>query len=187
MPPRLQKIKKLLKTEKADAFLVVNSEGNGQPGTQYLSGFSGSSSVLLISTKKKILISDSRYTAQAREETKGFEVIILKPSESLNEILKRLGAKLGLKKIVIDGTVTSHSSVENIKKAIPKIKVISKNHILQELRIVKDKKEIALLKKAAKIASRAFLRFLPEVKAGVSEKTLAARLEAICKEEGADK
>ncbi|MBI2476374.1 MAG: aminopeptidase P family protein [Candidatus Taylorbacteria bacterium] len=187
MKSRWLKVKKLLKAEKCDALLVINAENNGQPGTRYLSGFSGSSSVLLITKEKKILVTDSRYTVQVRQEAKGFEVTILKPRETFRVILKHLAAKLHLKKILIDGGITSYASVESLKKAVPKMKVTSKNGLLQELRIVKDKQEIALLKKAAAIASRAFLKFLPSVKAGVLEKSLAARLEAICKEEGADK
>jgi Xaa-Pro aminopeptidase len=123
---------------------------------------------------------------QAREEVKGFEIIILKPNENLKDVLTRLTKKLNLKKIVIDGTMTYYSAVENIKKAVPKIKIVSKNGLLQELRIVKDKKEIALLKKAAQIACRAFLKFLPEIKPGVSEKTLAEKFNAMCKKEGAE-
>ncbi|KKS43601.1 MAG: Xaa-Pro dipeptidase [candidate division CPR1 bacterium GW2011_GWA2_42_17] len=173
MFPRLLKVGKTLKAGKADAFLVVNSEKSSQPGTEYLSGFTGSSSILLITAKKKVLITDSRYTEQAREQGKGFEIIILKPDESLSAVLKCFAEKLCLKKILIDGNITSYSSVENIKKAIPEIKIISKNGILQELRVVKDKHEITSLKKAAEIASLAFIKFLPEVKADVSEKMLA--------------
>jgi len=45
---RFQKVKKLLQQEKADALLVVNHESGGQPATNWLSGFTGTSSVLLI-------------------------------------------------------------------------------------------------------------------------------------------
>lgn len=186
MLPRIQKVIKLLKSEKCDAVLVVNSEGGGQPGTQYISGFSGSSSIILITKSKRILITDNRYTEQARTEAKGFEVIILKFNQTVSEILKNLCRKFKLNKILIDGTKTYYTSVENIKKSIPDIEIISKNHTLQEIRIIKDAKEIALLKKSAEMASKAFLKFLPEIKVGVSEKFLAKKMNTLCREMGAD-
>ena len=226
MKTRWLKVRQALKREKADALLVWNHEGSGQPATEWLSRFTGTSSVLLISRKTTtpnpflqklytfrirrrtlkvlrsstyslltlekrggiscLLITDSRYTSQAKREAKGFEVIILKQHESAISVLKRLVIKLGLRRILIDGAVSSYSAIEDIKKEVPTVKIISKKHLLQELRIVKDKEEIAILRKAAGIASRAFLRLLPEVKAGVTERSLAARLEALCREEGAE-
>ncbi len=187
MKSRWLKVGKILKRGKADALLVINSEESGQPATKYLSGFSGSSSVLLITKKKAFLITDSRYTGRAEEEAREFEVIILKPKETFSSVLKKLAGKYRLKKILIDGDETYFSSIEAIKKAVPEIEIVSKNRTLQELRTVKDKQEIALLKKAADTACKAFLKLLPEIKTGVSEKFLAERLDALCKEEGAEK
>lgn len=186
MPFHFKKIKTLLTKEKVDALLVINSEESGQPATQYISGFSGSSSVLLLSKQERFLITDSRYTERAKKESQDFEVIILKPAETVSAVLKNLIEKRHIKKILFDGSETFFSSVENIKKAIPQLEMVSRSRLLQGLRVVKDKQEVVLLKEAANIASRSFLKFLPEIKIGVSEKTLAATLDAICRKEGAE-
>ncbi|MES2087977.1 MAG: aminopeptidase P family protein [Patescibacteria group bacterium] len=186
MSTHQQKIKKLLTEEACDALLVINSEESGQPTTQYLSGFSGSSSVLLMSSKKNFLTTDSRYDGRAQKEAAGFTVIIFKSGDTLSGILKTLVRKLNIQKVLIDGSETFYSSVENIKTGIPEIEVISKKGIFQKLRIVKDSREIALIRKAAEIAVKGFLRLIPEIKIGSSEKYLAARLEVLCREEGAD-
>ena len=52
--------------------------------------------------------------------------------------------------------------------------------------MVKDEGEIRLLKKAAKISSLAFRKFLPLIKPGVTEKYLAEKLDELCKKEGAE-
>ena len=51
MKTRWLKVRQALKREKADALLVWNHEGSGQPATEWLSRFTGTSSVLLISRK----------------------------------------------------------------------------------------------------------------------------------------
>jgi len=45
---RLQKIRKILEQENSDSFLLINHESSGQPDARYLSSFSGSESMLLI-------------------------------------------------------------------------------------------------------------------------------------------
>ncbi|MDO8620620.1 MAG: aminopeptidase P family protein [bacterium] len=242
MTSRLEKVEKALRREKADALLVWNSEGSGQPVTRWLTGFTGSSSVLLI-IKEKILrpttatsfrkggirsylITDGRYTAQSKEETKGCTVFISSAKKPTLKILAEIIAENKVSKILFDGSVTSHSVVEEVEqilenttpvagspltkgalrcdvggglsqppKAAPfskgdtplsSIELISRKHILQALRVVKEKEEIQLLKKAAEIACRAFTRLLPEIHEGMTEKEIAKRLEDLMIDEGAE-
>ncbi|MDP3948932.1 MAG: aminopeptidase P family protein [bacterium] len=52
---RIERILAEVRSAGADAFLVFNHELSGQPGTKYLSGFSGTESVLLIAEKGKFI------------------------------------------------------------------------------------------------------------------------------------
>ena len=52
--------------------------------------------------------------------------------------------------------------------------------------MVKEKEEIRLLTKAAEIACLAFSRLLSELRAGMTEKEIARRLEHLMAEEGAE-
>lgn len=58
-----------------DSIIIVNHEYSGQPNTRYLSGFSGSESVLVITPKKKLIITDGRYYLQARQEAPDFTLV----------------------------------------------------------------------------------------------------------------
>lgn len=49
---RIKRVLDIVREEGADALLVFNHELSGQPGTRYLSGFSGTESVLLIAEKE---------------------------------------------------------------------------------------------------------------------------------------
>lgn len=71
MEYRIQKLRDKLKENNLDAAIVT-----GRPNTLWLSGFTGSTSYLLIGLNKSYLIVDFRYTIQAKQQVfKGIEVI----------------------------------------------------------------------------------------------------------------
>src|SRR3954471_19550884 len=64
-----------LESKRLDALLVTHL-----PNVRYLTGFTGSSGVLLVSAgkQKPIFITDGRYTSQAHEQVQGAKVMISK-------------------------------------------------------------------------------------------------------------
>ncbi len=224
MQTRIKKVVQLLKSERADALLVWNQEGSGQPVTSWLLGFTGTASVVLITRNTPsprrlgtsplkrgrgggrhhlscYLITDGRYTSQAKKEARGFQISITAGQMSALKIFEKLIRKNEVRKIIFDGSVTAHSVVEEVRQTTntppqssplkrggsrKEIELISRKHILQELRVVKEKDEIQLLKKVATSACKAFARLLPELHAGMTEKGIAKRLEDLMFEEGAE-
>ena len=180
------RILQMVEEKRADAFLVVNHEYSGQPGTRYLSGFSGSSSALLITKSRQYLITDGRYLAQATEEAPDFTLV---PSERRqgHPEFARLVAHHKIRHILIDGTRTSQFAAHKLQSFTEGIELVDVPELLQEIRMVKSAAEIALIKKAATIACVAFKKLLPCVKVGETELTLAARLEFFMKEAGAER
>lgn len=200
--------------EKADALLIWNQEGSGQPTTEWLTGFTptpnrrglvwgftGTWSILLLSRKGQLLITDGRYATQAKREAKGWDISITSGQMSAMKILERLLLHNHLRKILFDGTVTPYSVVEELKSSVtedrdtsfrqggikkPTLQLISKKQVLQELRLVKEQGEIQILAEAAKRAGRAFKRLIPYLHVGMTERNIAQRLEALCREEGAE-
>ncbi|MDO8594323.1 MAG: aminopeptidase P family protein [bacterium] len=214
---RVQNVGKVLRQEKTDALLVWNHEGSGQPATGWLSGFTGTSSILLIVREKILrpktttsfhkggirtyLITDGRYTAQSKKEAKEFTISITSGQMSALKILKKLIEREKIGKIIFDGSVTPYGVVEELKSSVSEdrdtsfkkggikkaaVELISRKRVLQELRVVKEKEELKLLAKAADIACRAFLRLIPDISVGMTEKEIAERLETFCKVEGAE-
>jgi len=208
MTSRLKKIKEVLRRERADALVVWNSEGVGQPATGWLSGFWGTASVLFVTAAQQLLITDGRYGVQARKEAKGFQIFISSVGKPTRAIFSEIVAKYNIRKILFDGSVTMHSTVEEMRQCLSRhtttntttafgrpsstkegmenSELISRKGMLQELRIIKEKREIVLLKKAADIACGAFTKLLPELHAGMTEKSVARRLEDLMVGEGAD-
>jgi len=64
--------------------------------------------------------------------------------------------------------------------------VIPSNSLVEKLRMVKDAGEVECIKKAARIASDAFRKIKPRIKAGAGERELALRLEEALRKEGSE-
>lgn len=185
MENRQMKIKKMLAEKKADVFWLPNREKSGQPGTRYLSGFTGSDSHLLITRKKSYLMTDGRYLVAAKKEVAGCEIADVSERPFI-ELLKKIQPKNGRKTVLIDGSVTAFSLVEKIQEKIPGLSVKNEDGLLHEIRRVKTPAEITLLKKASAISCKAFEKFLPHIKIGLTEKRLAHILKNLLIESGAE-
>ncbi len=68
MNKRLKKLQKSLDTHAIDGLLVRINEGDNQ-NVAYLSGFGGSTGVLLITAKKAFIITDARYYVRGRSRS----------------------------------------------------------------------------------------------------------------------
>ncbi len=169
----------------AEAFLLFNHESSGQPGAKYISGFDGSESILLITRNKKYLFTDGRYFETAKNLKTGYSV--KKLGENFRADLAKICEGNQVKKIIFDGDKTAFSSVERIKKIIPKISLVSSSNLLQKIREVKDGEELKLIKKSADIACKVFEKLLPFIRPGKTEKAVAEKLEGLLKEAGAEK
>ena len=65
----ISKISELLKEKKVDGALV-----SGPANIRHISGFAGTESYLYLTPERKVILTDSRYTLQAEEESGGCEV-----------------------------------------------------------------------------------------------------------------
>ena len=160
-------------------FLLLNIESSGQPGTRYLSKFSGSSSVLIKTPTRKIILTDGRYTDQARLEAPEWEVRTIDRSGYLANVIATL-KELKIAKIELDSERTSHELVRRLSD----FEIIAKPNFLQELRITKAEDQVAKIKASAQVAISAFTKL--HIKAGMTERQVATELEYLMRREGAD-
>lgn len=177
---KVARFKEALKQEEVDAIIISKPTNR-----RYLSGFTGSSGVLLLSKSRDYLITDFRYKEQGCKQAKGFEVIQYEESlvKSLQEIIQKLSLKrVGVEKdtVTLD---TYQEYVENIKEA----DFIPVGDYCSGLRQIKTREEIVLLKKAISLADAAFLHIREFVRVGQTEKEVAAELEYYMRKLGAEK
>ncbi|MBQ9572679.1 MAG: aminopeptidase P family protein [Acidaminococcaceae bacterium] len=139
---------------------------------RYLTGFTGDSGILYADDRIAVLVTDGRYVDQARSELKYCRV-----QEYRGNIWETVAGLAGAhQKIGFDGDAYTYEEAKALKAVLPETtEMISVG--LRVLRLIKDERELENLWQASKIADGAFERLLKEIKAGMTEKELAARLE----------
>ena len=153
---------------------------------QYLSGFSSSLGFLLISKDDSCLFLDGRYILAAKQSVKACRVELFKKvSDSLNDFVKQNG----IKTVFCEDTI-SVAQLGSFRKMLAPIDVIADcglREYIEELRTTKTDFEVECIVKAQRIAEKAFLDVLNFIKAGVTERDIAAELEYRMKKYGSEK
>lgn len=175
-----QRIQKVLEENKLDAILV--SDGYNM---RYISGFRGNTGYLYLSESRQVLLTDSRYTVQAGEEAAGFEIMEISHNCGYGELLKQLLEEDQKYSIGFEDLHVIYADFMKIKDSCPKRSWMPLGHSLNRLRIVKTKEEIALLEQAEAIGDQAFSYILNEIRPGVTELEIAAKLDYFMKSHGA--
>ena len=96
MRSRIERVIVALAKESIDAFLITKAAN-----ARYLSGYRGEDAVLFITDKRRFFITDSRYELQARKDTEGFRVKIIKCS--LVETVRDLVRALKVRRLGVEG------------------------------------------------------------------------------------
>lgn len=150
-----------------DAILITSYANR-----RYLSGFTGSSGILLLGADLRLLITDSRYITQAKEEAPLFTVIqATDPAQKLGELFKdRPSGKLGF-----EAEDLTYAQYEKFAKALPWALLPLEG--LSCSRAVKDAGEIEKIAKAARIGDLAFANLLSKLQVGMTELEAVAELE----------
>jgi len=170
---RVKRCRAVLVERKLDALIVVDPAD-----VSYLTGFDGEDSVLVLTLNRRVLVTDSRFTIQARQECPGLALHIRKDDMpgAVGQVLQRLKQR---KKNFATGieadpiTLSEYRSYRrSIKKGLRSIKPL-----VSVLRQTKDAYEISQIRKAIRVAQEAMTTLLEERSAGKTERELSARLE----------
>ncbi len=146
------------------------------PNIFYYSGFTSEDAALIITKNSQILLTDSRYTIQAKLEAPLFEVRDILQSESIIKSLKQ--EILCLEEDCV--TVEQFSKMQSYGK---KLKPFAKT--IRQPRRVKDKEEILKIAAAEELGDRAFSYVVDLIKPGKTEKEIAIELEFFMRKNGA--
>ena len=171
---RLETLRKKLAEKELDALVLIDSEKQGWENLFYYSGFQGSSAVVVITHEKEILVTDPRYLTQASLQSP-FDIRPVKAGESQLGVVKSLIEELHLQRCGYDGAMLCASSYLRLAELPAQWIDFSKD--MAEQRRCKDAQEIALIAKAADIATAAYLDTLPKVRVGMKEIEFAKLLE----------
>lgn len=143
---------------------------------RYLTGFSGSNGVLAIDRDAEILGTDGRYVDQVAAEASDFEPVI--DRDTLAAVLARLGSR----RLEVDGSMSAAGLVQ-CQRVDPSTTVVDGR--VAALRLVKDADELTAIAVACDITVRALEVLCGELRVGMTELSVARRLEQLFGELGA--
>ena len=178
---RLQRTQAAIEQRRLDALLVSKL-----PNIRYLCGFTGSAGVLLLTARDRVLLTDGRYTEQAKLEVKGAKVKIVKKA-ALPAAAEWFQKHPRLTSIGIESahmTVADRASLAKILGR--RASLIAAPPIIEPLRIIKDAEEIAAIRKACRLGVDLFRALTSKLQPKRTESQLAGELEFAARHAGAE-
>ncbi|MGG1679857.1 M24 family metallopeptidase [Neobacillus sp. NRS-1170] len=174
---KLEKLRSSFGAYGIDGILITSSYNR-----RYISNFTGSAGVVLISANKALFITDFRYIEQASKQCDGFEII--KFSGSIPEEVAQQAKNLGIQKLGIEEDYLTYSSFKVYDKEV-EAELVPVSGVVEKLRLIKADAEIKILKEAADIADAAFKHILDFIRPGKTELEVSNELEFFMRKAGA--
>ena len=177
-----QEIAQLLDGAEVDAILLT-----GEANRFYASGFHsfGSDGAALVTKNGAWYFTDARYTEAARRHVQGAEIGEVCRGRDYAVLVSEVLAAQGLHRLGFEDGAMTVAEYERYRKALD-AELLPVSGALSALRQVKHPQELERLIAAQRIAERALGEILNEVRPGVTEKELAARLQYLMLHFGAE-
>ena len=166
----------------ADALLVTRLVN-----IRYLTGFSGSAALLLVTPDELLFVTDGRYGEQAEAQLRGAGVTarIEVANSGQRELLRAAGA--GHARIALEAEDVTWAHQRRLGTDwFPDAELVPTEHLVEQLRMVKDAGEVARIEAAAIIADHALARIRPLLADRVPEREIAVELDGHMRRLGAE-
>lgn len=174
---KLSGIRHYLKEENLDGLLITSPFNR-----RYITGFTGSAGIVLVTETDALFVTDFRYIEQAEREAANFEIIEHK-GNIVAEIEKQR-ARLQINRLGFEAEHLTMAQYIDFKETIQAELLVTKG-VIEKMRQIKTDEEVEILRKAAKIADDAFEHILNYIKPGVREIEIANELEYFMRKQGA--
>ncbi|MCD6327697.1 aminopeptidase P family protein [bacterium] len=184
---RLIKVRAELAKRGLDGYFATHSENMPNYNVRFLTGFSGSTAIIVISESEASIITDGRYFEQVAQEVAGFTLKKLPPGVLYSDYLTQVVGEMGIKSLGFDSASTTVASFEKTKADLAKIKLTGIQKLIEPFRAIKTKEEIALIRDSVILASEAFKRLVEVNVRDKTENELSAYLEYQMRLLGAEK
>lgn len=177
MQHRLEKLRDAMAEQGFDGYVSFDPAAN-----EYLSGFRGSTSAVLVTAAEARFYCDFRYSEQAREQVATFEV------EQVEGILESIAAGraqlLGVQRLAFDSSVLSVRQLELLRNET-RAELMRAPTLMAALRMIKDADECARMRAATNLAMGVLDDLLPTLREGTVEREFGAQMEYEFKRRGA--
>ncbi len=153
----------------------------------YASGFqsAGTDGVALVTRDGAYYWTDSRYIEAAQQQVRGAEVALSTAERSYITLLNEAAERHGLRTVGFEDEYMTVAALRSYQERV-KVEFKPATKLMTALRMVKSPEELETLIAAQRIAERALAEVLNEIRPGVTEKEIAARLIYLMRHYGAE-
>ena len=172
---RLAALRTALEGAGLDAILV-----SSLANIRYLSGFSGSSALLVVTARDALLLTDFRYSIQAGAEAAAVARVVIDPTSLWARLWSELPAMRDVESIAFESAHLTHADFQRLvepPQGGSRWQWRPSVNLVESLRERKDDTEIAHIREAVRIAEYALERTIIRVKAGMTELAVCGILE----------
>ena len=178
---RAQALLECLRQDAVDGLLVTS-----MPNVRYLTGFSGTHAMLLVTGAERWLFTDFRYAEQAAAEAGAVAKVVIEVSSLWRGLWETLRTARGLHTIGFESAHLAHRDFERLLKDGSAWTWRPFVDVVERLRERKDPGELELIKEAARVAGAALDRTMPAVRPGMTELEVAGVLEHALRDHGSE-
>ena len=179
---RLSALRRLAGKRKLDAVLLTCGRH-----VRYFTGFTGEDSYLLVGRRWARLLTDSRFTEQARVECPRLEAIIR--TGPMLDAMKPVLSEQKVRRLGFEANAVTVSLRDRLAGGLGKVRLVPLGGEVEAMRLFKDAGELKAIGKAIRAAEGAFASLLAggrKALVGRSERQVAAELEYRMRLAGAD-
>lgn len=176
----IQRLRKRMSELDVPAALVSNATNVG-----WLTGFTGSTAVVLITQNDAVFISDSRYREQAKEQVRDMELEILQAPRTYPEVIAEQASRLGIQRLGFEAEHVTFAQKAQWEKKIEAIELYPVDKLCDRLRMKKFDWEIEKIRQACGIADACYSHVQRLFQPGVAELDIAIEIEFFIRRQGA--
>ena len=153
----------------------------------YASGFrtSGGDGMALVTKKGAWYFTDSRYIEDAHRKVRDAKIDEVRRGRNYSTLLNEVIRELGLRRVGFEETYMTVAEHQAFSRAL-ECELVPGAELLERLRTVKDEEELRRMAAAQRIAERALEEIYNDIRPGVTEKEIAARLQYLMLHYGAE-
>jgi len=156
------------------------------PNIRYLTGFSGTSALLLVTQAETWLVTDFRYETQIADEVGELAQVRIEPESLWNGLWDTLQRLQSVEVVGFESANLVHRDFQRLLNDGSRWQWRPQLNLVEDLRESKDEDEVALITEAARIATSALASILPHIQPGLTELQIAGILEKALRDEGSE-
>ena len=166
---RIAALQSKLRDLHLDAFVIA-----ALPNIRYLTGFSGSHAIAVLTRRQLSIVTDSRYKDQIRDEVRSARTAVAQ--RGLFDAIRKLRWIPSRARTGLEADSFSVADLRRLRSLFGGMRFLPTVGLVEDLRAVKERPEIDVIRQAVAITDRVFDKILSILRPGMRELDLAAEI-----------